>query len=443
MLSRTAAGVRVRNGTVTSVRYKCVSMRIVETSDPSGALRRPRVLQVTGSASAVRGGVSTTLWSMLNTLKTRGIAPDLVTTDDDGPDRRLHVPLDRFVDVNGHRVRYFARQTRLYAASAPLAAWLSRNVASYDVVHVHGLFSFVPLIAAYHARRHGIPYIMSPHGMLERWCLRNRRARLKRLSVAAVEGPLLRDASRVHFTCSSELEQARDIGFAFEPAVIPLGIESDDSQPSDSPNDPVGVLADVPHGPVVLFLARVDPKKGLDLLLAAFAGVLKQHPSATLVVAGDGPVELTRQLHAQAASLGISRSIRWPGFVSGAAKRAILARSAVFVLPSWSENFGVSVAEAMAAGVPVIVSREVGISSIVAQSAAGIVADRSVEAFQRSICDLLGDPAACRRFGEAGRRVVRTELSPGEFGQRLEGLYRAVADSRSTPRAGAAIDTIT
>src|SRR5262249_48121410 len=157
---------------------------------------------------------------------------------------------------------------KLWSVSLPLSRWLSLNVVHYDVVHIHGLFGFVPAAAAYHARRHRVPYIISPHGMLERWCLATRRAAVKRLSLKAVDGPFLRDAARVHFTCASELEQARDIGFNFNPVVIPLGINAEEmAQLADRPAPQAN------RPPTILFLGRIDTKKGLDVLIEAFAGV--------------------------------------------------------------------------------------------------------------------------------------------------------------------------
>jgi glycosyltransferase involved in cell wall biosynthesis len=382
-----------------------------------------RVLQVSASASRVRGGVSAMLWNMLDTFQPERIETDLVCTDDDGPDRRLEAA-DDFVRVGEQRVRYFARQTGFYSVSLPLSTWLARNIERYDVVHAHGLFSFAPLAAAYHARRQKVPYIITPHGMLDRWGRQNRRPTLKALSIKHLDGPLLRDATCVHFTCDAELEQALETGIPLRSTVIPLGVRLDSN---------LAVPALRPTGsdePVVLFMARIDPKKGLDLLLSSFAQVLLEHPRAVLVVAGDGERELMARLQGQADSLGISNRIRWLGFVSGDAKWEALASCQVFVLPCRADTFPVAVIEAMAAGRPVVVSREAGISSIVDRGGAGIATDGSVESMTNAISRLLRDPQMGAAIGEAGRVLTRTELTLSSYCDRLEHLYRKAAQTK-------------
>lgn len=381
---------------------------------------RRRVLHVVPSISALRGGTSSAIWTILHALRLRGIVADLVTTDDDGAAQRLDVPFGEFTELNGNRVQYFPRQLRPYAVSAPLLSWLKQHADDYDLIHTHGLFTFAPLAAAYVARSQRVPFLMCPHGTLERWCLNSGRAFLKRVSLRTVEGPLLAAAAGVHFTSHSELEQARDIGFPMKGAVIPLGLEL---PPQDDSMPPPPRFGD---RPTVLFLSRIDAKKGLDLLLTAFANVRLRWPEALLLVAGDGPETLKSSLREQAHRLGLDANIRWLGFVTGREKQDLLAEASVFVLPSWSENFGVAVAEAMAAAVPVIVTKAVGVSELIEPCGAGHIVERSAEAVEHAIVQTLSDTAGRRRMGEAGRRVVREHLSLETFGARLESLYGEV-----------------
>src|SRR5262249_14890158 len=132
-----------------------------------------RVLHAIASISPARGGPSAAVRATMKALRRRGIHMDVVTTDDDGVGR-MNVRGDDFVSVEGQRVRYFPRQVRRYCLSLPLEHWLRRNVHAYDVVHVHGLFSFAPLAAAWHARRAGVPYVMRPAGVLDSWGMKNK-----------------------------------------------------------------------------------------------------------------------------------------------------------------------------------------------------------------------------------------------------------------------------
>src|SRR5207302_1269525 len=163
---------------------------------------------------------------------------------------------------------------------------------------------------------------------------------------------------------------------------------------------------------IVLFLSRIDEKKGLDLLLAAFQRIRASRPEALLVIAGEGPATLVLQLKTDAARLGIAADVLWTGFVEGAAKDALLADADLFVLPSYSENFGIAVAEAMAAGLPVVVSDQVAVHTDVTRAGAGVVVACDVSALAGAVEQLLSDPPTRTEMGRNGRAFVSEHYSP-------------------------------
>lgn len=391
-----------------------------------------RVLHVISSMSQLRGGPTVSVHNTLKALRRKGIAADVVTTNDDGDTSRLDVPLDRFVDVQGERVRYFPRQTLKYAFSAPLLPWLLRNIRAYDLVHTHGLFSFAPLAAAWCARATGVPYIMRPAGVLDTWGMKNKSRFVKSTSVRLVESPLLQAAAVVHFTTPLEQARAADLSLPIRPVVLPTGVEVDESGDA---GEPVEGLA-APETRVILFLARIHPIKCVDMLLRAFAGLEDRDSRLRLVIAGDGDPGLVAGLQRLADELRLVDRVRWLGFTSGARKRWLLARADVFVLPSASENFGIAVVEAMNAGAPVIVTRGCGLADFVGQWKAGVVTDGSVESLQAALRRMLSDEALRLAMGQSGQHAARQELSLEAFGARLESLYRAVLADR--PRRAAA-----
>lgn len=385
-----------------------------------------RVLHVISSMSQLRGGPTVAMHNTLKALRRNGIAADVVTTNDDGDTARLDVPLDRFVDVQGERVRYFPRQTLKYAFSAPLLPWLLRNVRAYDLVHTHALFSFAPLAAAWCARAAGVPYIMRPAGVLDTWGMKNKSRIVKSASVRLVESRLLQAAAAVHFTTALEQARAADLSLPIRPVVLPTGVEMDGS---GDPGEPVEGLA-APGTRIVLFLARIHPIKCVDVLLRAFAGLGDRDSRLRLVIAGDGDPALVAGLKRLAGELRLADRVRWLGFTSGARKRWLLARAEVFVLPSASENFGIAVVEAMNAGAPVIVTRGCGLADFVGQYEAGIVTDGTVESLRAALTRMLSDEALRLAMGQSGQRAARQELSLEAFGARLESLYRTVLADR-------------
>jgi glycosyltransferase involved in cell wall biosynthesis len=400
---------------------------IAMQSPPPATARPLRVLHVLNSISPQNGGPTHALWLMLRAARSLGMSADVATTNGDANGNRADVSLDCFLDVQGFRVRYFRCQTRFYAVSLPMLRWLWTRVRDYDVIHVHGLFTFAPIAAAWCARLRRVPYIVVPHGVLNLWGRENRRPVLKRASIFCVERPLLRHASSVQFTSNRELEEFTDLGIGVKSEVIahPVSIES--AETAAVPADIAPALNALAGRPAVLFLARIHPIKGLDLLLQAFAGVRRLHPAAVLLIAGSGEPELVNALRRLALDLGIGESVRWIGFVEGPLKRWLLERANVFVLPSWSENFGLAVAEAMAAGVPVVVTKGVGIAEIVAAAGCGCVTDNTASSLQRAIESLLADAATAARMGQAGKQAVRGELSLARFAQRLQSLYGTAA----------------
>jgi glycosyltransferase involved in cell wall biosynthesis len=393
--------------------------------------RNLRVLHVIPSISPERGGPSEAVRTILKALARRGVKVDVAATDDDGDTRRLQVPHDRFVDLDGQRVRYFPRQVLKYSASYPLARWLARSIQDYDLVHTHGLFTFAPIAAAWHARRAGVPCIMAPHGVLDSWGIKNRSSLVKAASIRLVEGPLLRAAAAVHFMSELEASRATELGLAMRPVVLPLGFQfntatDEDPQPIDD------LVADGKH--IILYLSRIHPVKRVDVLLRAFAG-MPGRDSAVLAIAGDGDPSLVASLKRLSSDLGLDAQVRWLGFAAGGRKRWLFSRAALFVLPSASENFGVAIVEAMHAGLPVVVTRGAGLAELVGATRAGLITDQSEEGLRSALAQLLADERLRRTMGRAGCHAVEQHLSLDAFGARLESLYRSVlaADPACTP----------
>lgn len=391
-----------------------------------------RVLHVIASMSRVRGGPSVSMRNMLKALRNKGVAADVVTTNDDGDTARLDVALDRFVDIEGQRLRYFPRQTLKYAFSAPMISWLRDNVRHYDLVHTHGLFSFAPLAAAWRARADGIPYVMRPAGVLDTWGMRNKSRLIKATSVRWVEAPLLESAAAVHFTTPLELARASQLSLRMRPVVLPTGVELE-AAADDPPNAVEGL--DPTRQRLILYLARIHPIKCVDVLLRAFAAIARKDSTLRLVIAGEGDPTFVAGLKRLCGRLEIEESVRWPGFTDGSRKRWLLSQASVFVLPSASENFGVAVVEAMSSGLPVVVTSGCGLADFVSQHAAGIVTDGTVDSLRAALARLLADEDGRAAMSKAGRAAAQRELSLDAFGARLESLYRSIlaAQHRTSP----------
>jgi glycosyltransferase involved in cell wall biosynthesis len=376
-----------------------------------------KVLHVIPSLSMAHGGATRAVLLMEQALRAQGVHVETAATDDDGPGRRNGKPCGRPLAEDGALHWYFPKAAEFYKPSPAFARWIARAARDYDLLHLHALFTFTTAAAARAARRAGVPYIVEPIGTLNRYGMDRRRPWLKRLSLALVEGPVLRHAAALRFTSAQEAEEARAAGIRWaREAVIPLGVEpaAFDAAPRSAPTP--GALR-------LLFLSRLDPKKNLEGLLDALAVLAPAHPGLHLTVAGDGEPGYVAQLKARAASLGLDARLAWTGHVEGGRKTAALRQADVFVLPSHSENFGIAAAEALAAGLPCVLGHGVALAKEVADAGAGLATAPHPDVLAAVLGRMIGGQEDLGAMSAAARRLARERYSIQAMGMRLQQLY--------------------
>lgn len=360
-------------------------------------------------------------------LHRAGAEIDVAATAGDEEASALNGNLGNAVSRDGVNYFYFRRQTEFYKVSRPLTRWLGRHIRDYDLVHIHALFSYSAYTAANLAIRNRVPYVVRPLGVLNRWGMENRRRLLKQLSFRFIERRILANAAAVHYTSQQERLEAEQTGSTTASVVIPLGVDT--SVFRGAGKMPFYVrFPSARHRQIILFLSRLDQKKGLDILLKAFAQVRRAHPTSLLVVAGDGEAEFVAGLKTLSVELGIAGHVLWTGFIGGDEKTAAFREASVFVLPSYSENFGLAVVEAMASGLPSVVSDQVGVATDVEEFQAGAVVPCDVVALSSAINELLADENKRQRFGANAVRLVDERFSIEATTRSLIKLYSSVVD---------------
>lgn len=351
----------------------------------------------------------------------------VATTDADGPGR-LDVPLDRPLTVRGVHYRYFARSLRgEYKFSWPLTRWLRDHVADFDVVHVHALFSYATIPACRLARRAGVPYVLRPLGTLGAWSLAHRGWK-KAPYMTLVERRHLRDAAAIVATSTAEADAVARLGYGAKTRIVALGVEVvDDATVAARAAAAVARRRDEADAALrVLFLSRLHPVKGLPMLLEA-VGRLRGTPGVELTVAGDGEAAYVAELRSAATEHGIADRVRFIGHVEGAAKSAAFDAADVFVLPSSHENFGISAAEALARGVPVVLTEGVGIAADVGAAGAGVVVAPSAADLADALRRLAAEPEALAAMSQRAVSLARREYSWPRTAERLVALYSEVS----------------
>ena len=324
--------------------------------------------------------------------------------------------------------QFFASAGRhAYVVAPGLWAWLWRETNRVDALHVHGLFNPVSSLSAQIGIAAAVPTIMRPFGTLSRYTF-SRRSVLKRLYFTLLDRPTLRRAAIIHFTTEAEREEADRLSIDLQgrSAVVPPPWRGEAMTPD---------MKEKADRPTVLYMSRLHPKKNVQGLLRAWAEVVADHPNAQLWVAGDGDDDYVQRLHDTVATHSLGDSVSFLGFVSGEEKKRVLREAWAFALPSHQENFGVAVLEAVASGLPVVISGEVQLRSFVEAHDLGDVVDRTdPNRIADGLSAFLDDEERRRAVAERGPAAVRKTFSVERVGKQLRSMYE---HALATSAAGA------
>jgi glycosyltransferase involved in cell wall biosynthesis len=369
---------------------------------------------------------------MCRALAAQGVEPLIVATDADG-DGRLDVPIAEPTTWDGVSAIFFKRDfSESFKYSRGLSQWLTANVRTFDVIHVHALMSHTSLAAAAAARRFEIPYVIRPLGTLAPWSLQQNRFR-KRLLLMLRARQLLHGAAAIH--CTSEQER-RDLESGFgltRCVVIPLGID-----PAVIDEAPVP-FAERDRDPYVLAVSRIHPKKNLETLIEAFLDVADSGDLSRwrLVVAGTGDAGYQSTLEALVRRRQGERQVTFAGWVDGDQKRQLIRHASVFALASLHENFGMSVLEAQAAGVPALISDHVDLAPAITGGRSGWVVAPLRSQLTEALAHALRDSTTRAEMGRAARTLASAYAWP-IIAARLTSLYQATQPARLDAHAAAA-----
>ena len=377
-----------------------------------------RVLHVVPSLAPSSGGPSLALPAMAKALETEGVRIEIATTDDGG--RGQHMPREKF----GPATHVFRKQTEFYKVSLPLAHWLQQHIRQFDLVHVHAVFSFASTAACSVARRARVPYVVRPLGVLNQYGMTQRRAGIKAWSFRLLDKPLLNRAAALHYTSSQEKNEAARLALQPPAYVIPLGLDFTPWQ--QQPQETTAFFRrfpDLQGRPIVLFLSRLDPKKGLELLLEAFASLAQRNSEAALVIVGGGEPDYVEKLKQQAEDQKLAGRVIWTGPLEGEMKLSCLAAAQLFCLPSLSENFGIALLEAMAAGLACLASPGVALAWDAAAKGGVRLLDRDPIQWAEAMQSLLANDGERNELGATARRVAQEDYSLPTMGASLKAMY--------------------
>lgn len=327
-----------------------------------------KILHVVSSVDPALGGVAESIRSRGVKLVEMGHTVEVVSLDDPAAPFVANYPLK--LHPLGHGCTAWQYHTGL-------VPWLRAHAERFDAVVVDGLWQFHGLAARTVLAGSSVPYYVFTHGMLDPWF--NRTYPLKCLKKWLfwpwADYRVLRDARAVLFTCEEEKLLARQSFWLYRAneRLAPLGTTEPPAHGAALAEGFRQTHPQLRGQPFFLFLGRLHPKKGCDLLLGAFAQVAHAHPAQQLVMAGPSEASYLAALQAQAKALGIEHRVHWTGMLKGDAKWGALYACDAFVLPSHQENFGIAVVEALACAKPVLISDKVNIWREIAQDGCGLI----------------------------------------------------------------------
>jgi glycosyltransferase involved in cell wall biosynthesis len=347
-----------------------------------------------------------------------GYDVQVFTTNVDGPGV-IDVPVGEPVIIDGVRVRYFDIKTprRIYFSPGMGRAFAS-ELATFDVVHINGMYLWPGPKAARAAERLRVPLVVSPRGMLVPEMIAGKSTLAKRVWITLFERRSLAAASVIHVTSEEEAEGIRRLGLDLAPlALIGNGVDLPDRLPVA--HEIERCWRGISRGRRVAFLGRLDWTKGVDLAIEAVLG----QPEAHLLIAGHDQLGLRAALESRLSETGSEPRGRFIGHVDGREKWAFLAGADVLLAPSIKESFGIAVAEALAVGTPVICSEGVGVAPIVRRIDPACVVPRRREALSGALKALLMEAPRRALFKHRAIEIMATEYTWPAIAREMVQLY--------------------
>ncbi|MDG4594416.1 MAG: glycosyltransferase [Candidatus Contendobacter sp.] len=388
-----------------------------------------RILHVIETLSPRYGGPISVLKSLACQQARDGHDVTILTTNVDYPAGVLCSSGVGSIGEGLVHVIYCASEIHSLKLSISLARYLNIHAREFDIFHIHGLYRFPPTYAAYFARTRGIPYVIRPHGSLDPYLYQrsNKNLFLKRLWERWFDIPNLNGASAIHYTAEDERQLAAFLQLQAPSFVAPNGIEW--NQFEILPKRGVfREIYQIKDAPLVLFLGRLHHKKGLDILIPAFARVRWEMPGVRLVIVGPDNDGYLKQVNTWIRENNIEDSVTYVDFLAGTALMQAYVDADVFVLPSYTENFGMTVVESMACGLPVVISNHVNIYKDIEETGSGIVTNCDIEEVSRAIVSILKNPDKARDMGQKARRAAKKLYAWQGITDRLLKEYQAILD---------------
>lgn len=390
-----------------------------------------KILHVIPSISADMGGPSQVALNLVKALNDLGEEAEILTTNygmDAGitmGDRQQYI-FDKTLglSVPVWFLPYDPPNLKEFIFSRAATVWMWQNLANYDILDHHYLFSYLPTCAAAIARFKHIPYTVRTMGQLTPWALSQGKAK-KQLYTTLFERKNLQKAASIHCTANGEADDVKAFGITTPTITLPLGVNIPDKilDAKQRLRQQYNVDAEIP---IILFLSRLHYKKRPDLLLRSLADLKSINQPFYAIFAGTGEPEYIDELTKLTQDLNLNDQVIFPGLITGDDKECLLQGADIFALPSYSENFGIAVAEALVVGLPVVITRGIQISPDIEAAGGGKIIEDTQESLTTTLLELLRNPEQRLAIGEKGKTFAQKTYSWSVIAQQLATEYRSL-----------------
>jgi glycosyltransferase involved in cell wall biosynthesis len=399
-----------------------------------------KILIAIPSLGAVYGGPSKSVVELAEALVNQGASVDIVTTNANGLED-LDVPLQTWISTSSYRIQYFPYLNLGYSKlnigltqwliSFSLTRWLFQQVPNYDLVHTNAIFSYPILPAHWACSYHRVPYVMTPHGMLDAWALAF-KANKKRIYFSILERPALRRASMLQMLTHSEAQSVRELKLDVPLCIVPNGVRQEEFVVLPDPELFYQEFPNTRGKTLILFLGRIDPKKGLDLLATAFSSVNTKLSNVHLIVAGPDNIGFLPTAQSYFAEAGCLEHVTFTGLLTGLLKYAALAAASIYVAPSYSEGFSMSVLEGMASGLPCVITSACNFPEAETAQAAHVVGVNSDE-IACALIQYLENPHQAIAVGARARQFIFENYTWDRIAAKMLEVYTHIINKSLTP----------
>jgi len=369
------------------------------------------------------GGPIKATHELCRALARKGLEVSVFTTNVD-VDGYLDVAVNVPQDIEGVRVVYCpAALAGQYCYSKDLSRRLKDEIKQFDLVHIHFIYLYPTLIAGQWCRRHKIPYIINPFGALDSSMIRLKGYLKKTLYIKTIEKRNIEKASAIHAASVYERDKIKLLKFRTPTIVVPRGINIEEYERTPDSKDPFPKLKDKK---IILFLGRIHFKKGFDLFALALKKITQKRKDVHLIIAGPDEKGYASKVKKMFANLNLEQYVTFTGMLLGNEKLYALHRSDIFVLPSYGENFGIAVLEAMACKLPVVITDRVGLYHDVKEYNTGIITDCDENQIADGILKLLSDDNARKEMGENGKRLAMEKYTWDKISGEMIDVYENI-----------------